>query len=67
MNNFFLRQVEFQLFVLRFRVLRQTAEAHADLYITGEGGHSQFHCGQILPEDLMWLWRDFDEKKGTEG
>lgn len=33
----------------------------------GEGGHSQFHCGEILPEDLMWLWRDFDEKKGTEG
>lgn len=28
----------------------------------GEGGHSQYHCGAILPDDLIWLWRDYEEK-----
>ncbi len=30
-------------------------------YILGEGGHSMFHAAQIFPENMIWLWRDYEK------
>ncbi|QDU79786.1 enterobactin/ferric enterobactin esterase [Polystyrenella longa] len=32
-------------------------------FVYGEGGHNHIHGGAILPESLVWLWRDYQPKK----
>jgi enterochelin esterase family protein len=32
-------------------------------FVYGDGGHNGKHGGAILPESLIWLWRDTPESK----
>lgn len=33
-------------------------------FVFGDGGHNGKHGGAILPESLVWLWRDYQPKAG---
>jgi len=30
-------------------------------FVIGEGGHNLSHAGQLFPETLKWIWRDYQE------